>query len=160
MLRAAAVFYRFSEASALSIDAVTSGESGVTAGSKRARISPSGPTRNFVKFHLISPPGFGFADGFDLLVGAWFLRAKTVRGNSDDHEAAVLILLVNRFQRRILRREPAAAGHIHHHHHFSLVRGKRRRLPIDGIQRVIEDRLVAGGQCRGAYQQSEYRWGH
>src|SRR5260370_7182495 len=61
MLRAAAVFYRFSEASALSIDAVTSGESGVTAGSKRARICPSGPTRNFLKFHLISPPVFRFA---------------------------------------------------------------------------------------------------
>src|SRR6267154_2412093 len=41
---------------------VTSAESGVTAGSKRARIWPSGPTRNFVKFHWISPPVFGFAD--------------------------------------------------------------------------------------------------
>src|SRR5712692_4012594 len=39
---------------------------------------------------------FGLAEGLDLLVRAWFLRAKIVRGNSDDHEAAVLVLLVNR----------------------------------------------------------------
>jgi hypothetical protein len=35
---------------------MTSGESGVTFGSNRARILPSRPARNFVKFHLISPP--------------------------------------------------------------------------------------------------------
>lgn len=44
---------------AVSIAAITSGESGFTAGSKRARILPSRETRNFVKFHLISPPVVG-----------------------------------------------------------------------------------------------------
>ena len=38
-------------ASAFSIAAVTSGESGVTFGSNRATICPSRPTKNFVKFH-------------------------------------------------------------------------------------------------------------
>jgi hypothetical protein len=38
-------------ASAFSIAAVTSGESGVTFGSNRATIWPSRPTKNFVKFH-------------------------------------------------------------------------------------------------------------
>ena len=37
------------------------GSSGATAGSKRARIVPSRPIRNFVKFHRISPPVFGFS---------------------------------------------------------------------------------------------------
>src|SRR2546421_294668 len=42
-------------AKAASIAAVTSGESGVVRGSKRLMILPSGPTRNFPKFHLMSP---------------------------------------------------------------------------------------------------------
>src|SRR5258708_1319597 len=46
---------------AFSMAEVTSGESGVTLGSKRAITLPSRPTRNLVKFHLISPPVVGFA---------------------------------------------------------------------------------------------------
>src|ERR1019366_5564645 len=44
-----------------SIAALTSGESGVTAGSKRATTLPSRSTRNLVKFHLISPATAGLA---------------------------------------------------------------------------------------------------
>ena len=41
--------------SCFSIAAVTSCESGVTAGSKRCTTLPSRSTKNLVKFHLISP---------------------------------------------------------------------------------------------------------
>ena len=47
--------------SVFSIAALTSGESGVTAGSKRATTLPSRSTRNLVKFHLISPATAGLA---------------------------------------------------------------------------------------------------
>src|ERR1700685_723709 len=47
--------------SAFSMAEITSGESGVTSDSKRAITRPSGPIRNFVKFHSISPPVLGFA---------------------------------------------------------------------------------------------------
>lgn len=40
---------------------VTSGESGVVAGSKRSVTLPDLSTRNFVKFHLMSPATAGFA---------------------------------------------------------------------------------------------------
>src|SRR5271154_6015994 len=46
---------------AFSMAEVTSGESGFTLGSKRPITVPSRPTRNFVKFHWISPPVFGLA---------------------------------------------------------------------------------------------------
>src|SRR5579864_6110760 len=39
----------------------TLGASGFTAGSKRASTLPSRPTRNLVKFHLMSPPVVGLA---------------------------------------------------------------------------------------------------
>ena len=51
-----------SEARASSIAEVTCGESGVISGSKRAMTRPSGPMRNLVKFHLISPPDCGCED--------------------------------------------------------------------------------------------------
>jgi hypothetical protein len=38
----------------------TAGSSGVTPGSKRAKIVPSLAIRNFVKFHRMSPPVLGF----------------------------------------------------------------------------------------------------
>ncbi len=41
---------------------VTSGESGVVAGSKRAITWPLRLTRNFVKFHLMSPAYLGSVD--------------------------------------------------------------------------------------------------
>src|SRR5580700_11366592 len=41
--------------SSFSIAEVTSGESGVTAGSKRCTTLPLRSTRNLVKFHLMSP---------------------------------------------------------------------------------------------------------
>jgi hypothetical protein len=44
-----------------SIAEITSGESGVTAGSKRAIGRPLRAMRNLVKFHLISPPTLGAA---------------------------------------------------------------------------------------------------
>ncbi len=47
---------------AFSMAAVTSGESGLTGDSKRAMTLPLRSTRNFVKFHLISPPVLGLAD--------------------------------------------------------------------------------------------------
>jgi hypothetical protein len=49
-------------ASAASMAAVTWGESGVTAGSKRATGLPLRSKRNLVKFHLMSPPICGFSD--------------------------------------------------------------------------------------------------
>src|SRR5271170_4357873 len=42
--------------------AITSGDSGVTLGSKRATGLPLRSKRNLVKFHLISPPSFGSVD--------------------------------------------------------------------------------------------------
>src|SRR3982074_3283957 len=45
--------------SAASMALITSGASGFTMGSNRAITFPSLPTRNFVKFHLISPPVVG-----------------------------------------------------------------------------------------------------
>ena len=47
--------------SADSIAEINSGESGVTAGSKRAIGCPLRAMRNLVKFHLISPPTLGAA---------------------------------------------------------------------------------------------------
>src|SRR5437879_231441 len=49
-------------ASAFSMAATICGESGVTSGSNRATTLPLRSNRNFVKFHLISPPVVGFAD--------------------------------------------------------------------------------------------------
>src|SRR6516162_1249541 len=51
--------YFFSPASAFSTAEVSSGDSGSTFESKRAITFPSGPTRNLVKFHPISPPVSG-----------------------------------------------------------------------------------------------------
>ena len=51
-----------SEARASSIAEVTCGESGAISGSNRVMTRPSGPMRNLVKFHLISPPDCGFED--------------------------------------------------------------------------------------------------
>src|SRR5712691_1070094 len=51
-----------SAARASSIAEVTCGESGVISGSNRVMTRPSGPMRNLVKFHLISPPDCGFED--------------------------------------------------------------------------------------------------
>ena len=48
-------------ASSFSIADVTSGESGLVAGSKRFTTWPLRSTRNFVKFHLMSPARAGFA---------------------------------------------------------------------------------------------------
>ena len=48
-------FFGSAGPSAASIAATTSLEDGVVLGSKRAASLPSRPTRNFVKFHLISP---------------------------------------------------------------------------------------------------------
>src|SRR5882757_6075897 len=45
-----------------SMAAVTCGESGVTAGSKRSSGLPLRSNRNLVKFHLISPPICGLTD--------------------------------------------------------------------------------------------------
>jgi len=47
--------------SAFSMAPATSGESGVTLGSKRATTLPLLSTRNLVKFHWTSPPVAGFA---------------------------------------------------------------------------------------------------
>src|ERR1700679_42516 len=47
--------------SADSIAEITTGESGVTAGSRRAIGCPLREMRNLVKFHLISPPMWGAA---------------------------------------------------------------------------------------------------
>src|SRR5262249_14747225 len=47
-------------ASSSSMALTTLSESGFSAGSYRATISPLRPTRNLVKFHWISPPNFGF----------------------------------------------------------------------------------------------------
>src|ERR1700679_2569820 len=44
-----------------SISAITCGESGVTSGSNRATTFPFRSTKNFVKFHLMSPVTAGFA---------------------------------------------------------------------------------------------------
>src|SRR5580658_9431910 len=49
--------------------AVTSGESGLTAGSKRAMGLPLRSKRNLVKFHWISPPYLGSSD---LSVRNWY----------------------------------------------------------------------------------------
>lgn len=49
-------------ANVFSIAATTCGESGVISGSKRATIFPLRSNRNLVKFHLISPPVFGFSE--------------------------------------------------------------------------------------------------
>ena len=51
-----------SEARASSIAEVTCGESGAISGSNRVMTRPSGPMRNLVKFHLISPPDCEFED--------------------------------------------------------------------------------------------------
>jgi len=46
---------------AFSTAEVRSFESGSTSESNRAITLPSGPIKNFVKFHPMSPPVFGFA---------------------------------------------------------------------------------------------------
>src|SRR5438445_13224656 len=65
----------FRAANAFSIALVNSGESGVTLGSNRAITRPSGPIRNLVKFHLISPPVCGFAD---VSVRNWYSGAMSL----------------------------------------------------------------------------------
>src|SRR5271163_4458415 len=56
----AEIYFLLSRAASIAV--VTCGESGVTAGSNRSTGLPLRSNRNLVKFHLISPPIWGFTD--------------------------------------------------------------------------------------------------
>jgi hypothetical protein len=98
---------------------------GSVGGAKRAITRPSLPTRNFVKFHWMSPGPSG---------------CELVAREAQHHEAVAGVLLVELLQALVVRGEAAPGGDVHDEGDLAAVVPEGAIVSVEGLLAEIVER--------------------